>query len=345
MFMTKNKKVTLGELELRDLVDLGLRMPDGSTELFEVVNVNDGLVALMTKNIIDFMPFNSEDSWQTDKANSYAKSSVRLYLVRLYQAIAKENKVLEANTVGNKEFFLPTGIALGLLSDQYFWRAFKDNASRIKCLGTFASTRDMYCKFGKADRYWTSSPINEHARSVSVVDSDGALCRDYVHYDDVGVAPAVILKSLTPVILIDGVWHLCNNSSEALGDKSHNIKTGDWVEVIHTVEMDTKVGILLGDCLEVTSVNAGGEFIVKLSPTESWYLLPDQVRKIEPPLPYYKKSKETAEFSERLKGYYQHTAIEVLKVYHTAHKVKEERTKALNKVIENIQELIKLENE
>ena len=74
-------------------------------------------------------------------------------------------------------------------------------------------------------------------------------------------------------------------------------------------------------------------------------MLPDQVRKIEPPLPYYKKSKETADSNERLKGYYQHTAIENLKVYHTAHKAKEERTKALNKVIENIQELIRLEKE
>lgn len=337
--------MTLGELELRDLVDLGLRMPDDSTELFEVVNVNDGLVALMTKNIIDFMPFNDENNKHSSNANSYAESSIRSYLVGLYQTVAKENKALEANTIGNKEFFLPTRIALGLSSDKYRWQAFKDNASRIKFPGTFAATKDEACGLGDADWYWTSTPYATHADRVRAVSLDGTLHNRNAYDGYRGAAPALILKSSTPVILVDGVWHLCNNSSETLGDKSHSIKTGDWIEVTHTVGADIQNGILLGDCFEVTSVNVEGNLIVKLPSAEIWYLLPDQVRKVEPPLPYHEKAKQLVDFNERLKGYYQHTAIEALKVYHTTHKVKEERTKALNKVIENIQELIKLENE
>ena len=343
--MTKIKKVTLGELELRDLVDLGLRMPDGSTELFEVVNVNDGLVALMTKNIIDFMPFNDENNKHSGNANSYTESSIRSYLAELYQSVAKENRLLEAYTVGNKEFFLPTTISLGLSSDKYGWQAFKDNSSRIKFSGAFAATKDEAYGLGKADWYWTSTPTATGAYRVRSVISDGSLSNSDACNGSIGVVPVLILKSSTPVILIDGVWHLCNSISETLGDKSHSIKIGDWVEVTHTAEIDIQEGILLGDCLEVTSVKANGDIIVKLPSAEIWCLLPKQVRKIEPPLPYCKKTKESADFNERLKGYYQHTAIEALKVYHTAHKVKEERTKALNKVIENIQELIKLENE
>lgn len=343
--MTENKKATLGELELRDLVDLGLRMPDGSAELFEVVNKNDGFVALMSKNIIDFMPFNAEENKHSGNANSYTESSIRSYLKGLYQSVAKENKLLEAYTVGNKEFFLPTTIALGLSSDKYRWQAFKDNASRIKFSGTFATTKDEACGLGEADWYWTSTPDAAYTHYVRNISSDGTLYNHIVYSGDGGVAPAVILKSLTPVILIDGVWHLCNNSSETLGDKSHSIKTGDWVDVTHTAEIDIQEGILLGDCFEVVGFGAQGEIEIILSSGKTWFLVPDQVRKSKPVLLHYENSKESTDFNERLKGYYQHTAIEALKVYHTAHKVKEERTKALNKVIENIQELVKLESE
>ena len=341
--MTKNKKATLGELELRDLVDLGLRMPDGSTELFEVVDIADDCVTVMTRNIIDFMPFNDENNKHSGNANSYVESSIRSYLVELYQAVAEENKMLGAYTVGNKEFFLPTTNALGLSSDKYGWQAFKDNTSRIKFSGTFAATKDEAFGLDEADWYWTSTPSAAGANIVHYVNADGTLSIYGAFNGDSGATPALNLKSSAPMILIEGVWHLCNNSSEALGDKSHSIKTGDWVEVTHTAEIDTQEGIQLGDCFEVTSVKANGNLVVKLPSTEIWYLLPDQVRKIEPPLPHYKKTKESVDFSERLKGYYQHTAIEALKVYHTTHKAKEERIKALNKVMENIQELIKLE--
>ena len=82
--MKNNTVTTLGELELRELVDLGLRMPDGSTELFEVVNIADDCVAVMTKNIIDFMPFNKKENKYPNFANSYAKSTVRKRLIELY---------------------------------------------------------------------------------------------------------------------------------------------------------------------------------------------------------------------------------------------------------------------
>lgn len=45
--MKNNTVKTLGELELRELMDLGLRMPDGSTELFEVVNISDDCVTVI----------------------------------------------------------------------------------------------------------------------------------------------------------------------------------------------------------------------------------------------------------------------------------------------------------
>lgn len=341
--MTENKKMTLGELELRDLVDLGLRMPDGSTELFEVVDVYDSCVTVMTKNIIDFVPFNKKENKHSSNANSYIESSVRSYLRGLYQTVIKENELLENYTIGNKEFFLASSFNLGLMGGRCGWQAFRDDDSRVKYPGAFAVTRYGALGLGKSDWYWTSTPTATSTSSMHYINADGALIGSYACNGSLGVAPAIILKPTAPVILIDNVWHLCNSISEALGDKSHSIKIGDWIEVTHTVGADAQNGILLGDCFEVTSVNAGGNLVVKLPSTEIWYLLPDQVRKIEPPLPYYKKAKESADFSERLKGYYQHTAIEALKVYHTAHKAKEERIKALNKVVENIQELIKLE--
>lgn len=122
-----------------------------------------------------------------------------------------------------------------------------------------------------------------------------------------------------------------------------DIEIGGWVEVTHATETDIQEGVLLGDCFEVTGFGVGRELIIKTYSTKTWYLFLDQVRKIKPPLPHHKKTQEPSEHDERLKGYYQHTAIEILKVYHTSHKVKEERVKVLNKALENIQELIKLE--
>lgn len=339
--MKNNTVKTLGELELRELVDLGLRMPDGSTELFEVVNIADDCVAVMTKNIIDFMPFNDEDNKHSGKANSYIKSSVRKYLVELYQTVINENAGLDKYNYGLKEFYLPSANAMGFDTEKG-WQAFKDDASRVKYTGTFASTKDEAYGLSKADWYWTSTPNATDATHVRHVGTLGTLGNYYVYLGRNGVSPALDLKSSSPVILIDGVWCLTEEKTSN-EDLNVDIKIGDWVEVTHTVGVDVQEGILLGDCFEVTSVKAGGNLVVKLPSTEIWYLLPDQVRKIEPPLSYYKKSKETADFNERLKGYYQHTAIETLKVYHTAHKVKEERIEALNKALENIQELIKLE--
>lgn len=108
-----NKVTTLGSVAINDLIDLGLRMPDGSAELFEVVDKRGDYVVVMTKNIIDFMPFNASENKHSGKANSYAESSIRSYLVELYQSVAKENKLLEVHTFGDKEFFLPTATALG----------------------------------------------------------------------------------------------------------------------------------------------------------------------------------------------------------------------------------------
>ena len=71
--MKNNTVKTLGELELRELMDLGLRMPDGSTELFEVVNIANDYVTVMTKNIIDFMPFNDENNMHSGNANYYTE--------------------------------------------------------------------------------------------------------------------------------------------------------------------------------------------------------------------------------------------------------------------------------
>lgn len=340
--MKNNTVKTLGELELRELVDLGLRMPDGSTELFEVVNIANDYVTVMTKNIIDFMPF--DDNRYSDDANPYTKSSIRSFLKKLYQSVTKENKLLEIHTFGNREFFLPSIVDLGFGNEsEKGWQSFKDNASRIKYTGAFASTKEESHGYRKVDWYWTSTSSATYDNSAYRIHHDGTLRNSNVYHSLSGVTPAVILKSSVPVNLVNSTWQLCDSIFDIPNSESTKIKTGDWVEVTHTAEIDIQEGILLGDCLEVTSVKANGDIIVKLPSAEVWCLLPDQVRKIELPLPHYKKSKELADFSERLEGYYQHTAIEILKVYHTAHKVKEERIKALNKALENIQELIKLE--
>ena len=142
---------TLGELELRELVDLGLRMPDGSKELFEVVNKRNDCITVMTKNIIDFMPFNDRNNKHPSNVNSYEESSIRSYLAELYQSVAKENKLLENHTFGHKGFFLPTTTDLGFGNEVgKGWQAFKDDASRIKYPGTYASTKDVAYEIGRA---------------------------------------------------------------------------------------------------------------------------------------------------------------------------------------------------
>ena len=203
--MTENKKMTLGELELRDLVDLGLRMPDGSTELFEVVDVDDDCVTVMTKNIIDFMPFNKKENKHSGLANSYAESSIRKYLAELYQSVAKENTLLETRTLGHrKEFFLPTANALGSEAGKG-WAAFRDNASRVKYPGEYATIKDETYGLGEADWYWTSTTYTTNASRVRTVGTDGTLRSNNAYYGGIGVAPALNLKSSAPMILIESV--------------------------------------------------------------------------------------------------------------------------------------------
>ena len=342
--MTKNKKATLGELGLRDLVDLGLRMPDGSTELFEVVNITDDCVTVMTKNIIDFVPFNERENEHSGNANSYAESSIRKYLVEIYQSVAKGNRQLLDNTIGANEFFLPTAFLLGLWGT-VGWEAFKGDSSRIKFSSKYSAQKTGSSNFlEEPSCYWLSEPHESYGLGAYIVYADGSLNFDCVYSRNRGVTPALNLAPSASLVLREGVWSLTEDKTNIRHSNS-GIKIGGWIEVTHTAEIDIQEGIQLGDCLEVTSVKANGDIIVKLPSAEIWCLLPKQVRKIESPLSYYKKTKAPTDLNERLKGYYQHTAIEALKVYHTAHKVKEERTKALNKVIENIQELIKLENE
>ena len=342
--MTKNKKATLGELELRELVDLGLRMPDGSKELFEVVDKRNDCITVMTKNIIDFIPFNDKNNKHSGNANSYTESSIRSYLTKLYQSVINENAELDKHNYGFKEFFLPSvsGIGLGGVKG---WQAFKDDASRIKYPGTYASTKDESYGPGEADWYWTSTTYTTNASRVRTVGTDGTLRSNNAYYGGIGATPVLNLKAFAPVTIIDGVWSLYDCISDTSNDESVDIKIGDWVEVTHTAETDIQEGILLGDCFEVAGFGAQGEVEIILSSGKSWYLSTDQVRESKPPLLYHEKTRESVEHNERLKGYYQHTAIETLKVYHTAHKVKEERIKALNKALENIQELIKLEKE
>lgn len=340
--MKNNTVKTLGELELRELVDLGLRMPDGSTELFEVVNITDGCVTVMTKNIIDFMPFNEGESEHSGNANSYAESSIRKYLADIYQSVAKENGLLESCTLGSKEFFLPPVSAMNF-GEEEGWQAFKNDSSRIKYTGTFSSTKAEANGLGESDWYWTGTTHTTYTNLVHYVRADGTHQFNFSCNSGVGVVPALNLRTTAPVVLIEGVWSLCDSGFETLGDKNHSIKIGDWIEVTHTAEIDIQEGILLGDCFEVVGFGAQGEVNITLSSDKSWYLPTDQVRKIKPPLTRHKKTQEPPEHDERLKGYYQHTAIETLKLYHTVHKVKEERIKALNKALENIQELIKLE--
>ena len=133
--MKNNTVKTLGELKLRELVDLGLRMPDGSKELFEVVNIADDCVTVMTKNIIDFMHFNARENKHSGNANSYAESSIRSYLVELYQSVAKENAELDKHNYGFKEFFLPSVNMMGIGTGKG-WQAFKDDGNFKKlCIG------------------------------------------------------------------------------------------------------------------------------------------------------------------------------------------------------------------
>ena len=223
-----NKVTTLGNVAINDLIDLGLRMPDGSTELFEVVNKRDDYVAVITKNIIDFMPFNASENKHSGKANSYAESSIRSYLVELYQSVAKENKLLETHTFGHKEFFLPTANALGF-GDEVGkgWEAFKDDASRVKYPGTYAATKDEAYGPGESDWYWTSTPNAASASYVRFVYSNGTLFEDFAYCGHSGAAPALNLKSSAPVVLIDGVWHLRDadtsfNESKPKAVKAYN---------------------------------------------------------------------------------------------------------------------------
>ena len=251
-----NKVTTLGNLAVNDLIDLGLRMPDGSTELFEVVDTSDMYVAVMTKNIIDFMPFNAKDNKHSGKANSYAESSIRAYLKELYQSVTKENKLLEEHTYGHKEFFLPTAVSLGFgksfdVGVDLGWKAFKDDASRVKYPGTFAATKDEAYGPGKSDWYWTCTPNATYASHVRYVNFDGTLNYINAYYGSRGVAPALILKTSALVILIDGVWRLYSGE---LSSDTTEIKVGDWIKVMEVNEIDRRKGIEVGDVHKVIGV-------------------------------------------------------------------------------------------
>ena len=247
-----NKVTTLDKVAINDLIDLGLRMPDGSTELFEVVNKNDDFVALMTKNIIDFMPFNASENKHSGKANSYAESSIRSYLVELYQSVAKENKLLETRTFGHKEFFLPTANALGFGDEAgKGWEAFKDDASRVKYPGTYAATKDEAFGPGESDWYWTSTPYATLAYRVRFVNSDGTLHNISAYTSNIGVAPALILRTSALVILIDGVWRLYSGE---LSSDTTKIEVGDWIKVMEVNEIDRRKGIEVGDVHKVIGV-------------------------------------------------------------------------------------------
>ena len=332
----------LGELKLRELVDLGLRMPDGSTELFEVVNITDDCVTVMTKNIIDFMPFNARENKHSGNANSYEESSIRSYLIELYQSVAKENAELDKYNYSFKAFFLPSVNMLGIGTGKG-WQAFKDDASRIKYSGEYAVAKDEAYGLGEAEWYWLNTPHASYSLGVYAIHASGSLNFDSIYSNNRGVAPALNLEPSAPLVLNDGVWCLTKEKTNT-EDSNTSIDIGDWVEVTHTAEIDIQEGILLGDCFEVVGFGAQGEVNITLSSGKSWYLSTAQVRKIKSPLLYHKKTRESVEHDERLKGYYQHTAIETLKIYHLkVFHTKEERIKDLNKALENIQELINLE--
>ena len=140
------------------------------------------------------MPFNASGNKHSGNANSYAESSIRSYLVGLYQSVAKENKLLKAHTFGHKEFFLPTTNALGFGAGKG-WEAFKDNASRIKYPGTFAATKDEAYGPGEADWYWTSTPYATSAGNVRYVSIGGTLSNSNAYRGRIGAAPALNIKT------------------------------------------------------------------------------------------------------------------------------------------------------
>lgn len=281
-----SRVTTLGNVAHKSLIDLGLRMPDGSTELFEVVHTADNYVAVMTKNIIDFMPFNYENNKHAGKANSYARSFVYMHLKELYQSVAKGNKLLTTNTFGTKTFRLPNITAMGLGNGTLHWQAFRNNATRVKFTGAFATSKEGAFGPGESDWYWLSTPYAQDDDYTHVIDSVGKLSRRPANYGSCGIAPAVDLKSSTPVVLIDGVWHFYEKFSQDSTSVSGEIKVGDWIEVVEVDETDERNGISVGDVYKVTCNELAGKkdaVIVNRNNESNDILYLNQIKKVDAP--------------------------------------------------------------